>query len=195
MAIKRVIAGRHANAAPAEHPENDLGRVLSQKGVSQAQSRGAALIEFGFDRIFSSPAIRAVQTALTVTGRPYDAVERIPELFTPEGADGLLIDKMFFTIGYKPPRDYIDHDLNDGCMIRFSQNAGAAIVDRLAQSEDDETVAIFGHAVFTPLSFLSLVPEDQTELRDKLLDLNLGEAEVFEVVIIDGVVTEVNFLD
>jgi len=192
MARIRVIAGRHANAAPAEQPGSDLGRVLSQKGTEQVQWRATRLSSISFDRVFSSPAVRAIQTAAGVTDRLFDSVERIPELYTPEGPDGLLIDSMFFEIGYKPAREYIGHEMDDGCVMRFSQNAGAAIAKILAQHEEDGVVAMFGHAVFMPLAFLSLVPEDQTELRDKLLDLNLDEAEVFRVTIDNGVVTEVS---
>ncbi len=195
MATIRVIAGRHANAEGVQHPENDLGRILSTKGLIQARKRAATLDTLVFSRVLSSPAVRAVQTAAFVTDRRYDSVERIPQLYTPEGADGLLLDKMFHRLGHKPIRAYIGHEMDDGCVMRFSQNAGAAIDDILAESDEDETMAMFGHGVFMPLAFLSLIPENQTELRDKLLDLNLGEAEVFEVIITDGIVTEVNLLD
>lgn len=195
MATIRVIAGRHANAEPAEEPGSDLGRVLSNAGRQQTKQLAAKLYGIHFSRVLSSPAVRAMQTAADVTGVMMETVQRVPELFTPEGPDGLLIDKMFDMLRYQPARVYLDHPLNNGCIDRFSENAGAAIDDILAEHDKDETVAIFGHAVFTPLTFLSLVPKGQKELRDALLDMNMGEAAVFEVVITDGIVTEVNFLD
>lgn len=195
MATKRVIFGRHANAVRAEHPENDLGRILSDTGMRQAMDLVELLDPFNIGRVFSSPAVRTTQTAATATGYVVGSVERIPELYTPEGPDGLLLDEMFTLLGYQPARVYLSHELNNGCVERFSGDAGAAIADVLAQNKENETVAIFGHAVFTPLAVLSLVSESQMELRDTLLDMNMGEAEVFEVVLVDGIVTEVNFLD
>lgn len=61
---------RHGKAVGAGHPDagSDFARFLSADGVAELRSiaRGIGRLEIGFDRIVTSPLVRAVQTAQIV---------------------------------------------------------------------------------------------------------------------------------
>ena len=64
--MKRVVIVRHAKAVPYGY-DDDFTRDLTDRGVSDAQRIGSELKTMGIspDSMISSPANRAIQTALT----------------------------------------------------------------------------------------------------------------------------------
>jgi len=193
MATIRVIAVASANAEAVQHRRNDIGRTLTLLGQSQVEACHGQFGTIDFNRVYASSSTRSMQTAIGVTGLRTDEIERIPALYVPDGPDGEALTKLLVGLGPKAPRIYINHAANDGCVERFSENAGAAIAERLDEDGKDGTVAIFGDAVLLQLAFLSLTREK--DLVDLILELDLEEAEAVEFIIVDGVVTQVNFLD
>jgi len=193
MATIRVIAVPSANAEAVRYRQNDIGRTLTTLGQKQVLELHAKLGTIDLNRVYASSTTRAMQTAIGVTGLRTDEIERIPELYVPDGSDGESLTRLLIGLGPKAPRVYINHSENDGCVQRFSKAAGDALVEHLNKDEKDGIVAIFGDAVLLQLAFLSLA--HRKDLHDHFLELDLEETEAFEAIIVDGVVTEVKFLN
>jgi len=118
---------RHAEAADGD-PDDE--RPLTERGVTQAQDAGEALVRLGvkLDACLSSPKVRAVQTAqyacaplgLDVTpeprlsGEPFDAYDLVAGL-----GDVLLV-------GHDPSFTLTLHDLT-GAQARMKKGGLAAI--------------------------------------------------------------------
>jgi phosphohistidine phosphatase len=62
---REIIILRHAQAAPSAGAQRDFDRALTAKGREEAQAVGRWFAEHGlrFDRVVSSPAARARETA------------------------------------------------------------------------------------------------------------------------------------
>ena len=80
----RVYLIRHADAVAEARELPDPTRYLSERGRSDAAAAGRILAEDGaaLDRIFTSPLVRAVQTAELIAGQltPPVAVAALPAL-------------------------------------------------------------------------------------------------------------------
>jgi phosphohistidine phosphatase SixA len=216
MAIITVIGLRHGKAAQpkptgltaAEIQDADISRPLDEIGRRQASERANKLEGVKFDKIFCSPAERALETAEIVTDQGREDFTILNELFTPTGEDGEIIDQMFKVLGYKPASAYIEHELNterrvrynDSPVERMSTNAGGAIARQLAENEYfqviDQTILVAGHAVYTPLAVKGLV-DILVGANEKvcafLNDLNMGEAGAFRVTFNTHVLTQTTF--
>lgn len=172
----KLIAVRHGNAVSGE---DDLGRVLSEKGVAQAKARRASLenhVNVSTGLVLSSPAKRAIQTAEIVF--PGRSPIVVPELYTPEDpSDKMASDLAFSQLGYATLRSYVGQDT--GWLHRWGWNAVRG-VRRIMDSHGMAgwpPVAIVGHAVFLNMIGALLCSEH----AEKLFDLALGEAEAFMV--------------
>lgn len=92
----KIYILRHGEAAEHGDPrykENE--RPLTAKGVQRTKQLAEYLedLEIGFDRIFSSPLIRAKQTAEIVAGKMKRTVE-LTDALTPSGSMKNLADQI-----------------------------------------------------------------------------------------------------
>jgi phosphohistidine phosphatase len=79
---KHLFLYRHGEAAPSHSKDGDRERELTSKGISHSNQIGAYLLSNQFDvkTIFSSPALRAHQTAaITAEAMKIDTSEIILE--------------------------------------------------------------------------------------------------------------------
>ena len=72
--IRRLFLLRHAQAAPFAPGGGDRDRTLTAAGEAQARGVGAVLAGSGIERVLSSPAVRARQTAEGLALAPAVAV-------------------------------------------------------------------------------------------------------------------------
>jgi phosphohistidine phosphatase len=125
---------RHGEAAPAG-PGQDDQRPLTARGEGQALAAGRALAALGvtFAHVFSSPRVRARETARRVCAPlALDPVEHAPlrggleadeavALAAAAGADGRVL-----LVGHNPDLAQIVYDLT-GARVRFDPGSLAAI--------------------------------------------------------------------
>jgi phosphohistidine phosphatase len=79
---KHLFLYRHAEAAQSHSSDGDRDRELTSKGISQANQIGTYLLanHFHVKNIFSSPALRAHQTAaITAEAMKFDTAEIVLE--------------------------------------------------------------------------------------------------------------------
>lgn len=108
----RLIFVRHGEAAGGNFPGGDADRPLTPHGQAQAEAVARALAASGvrLERLFSSPLVRARETAraLTETGLA-ENVEICPELLPERGTGPLLelisalpTDRTYAFVGHEP---------------------------------------------------------------------------------------------
>ncbi len=140
-------------------------------------------------------------TAARMTGRLQDAIIVVPELYTPETHDGEVLDRLFETLAYAPLADYRAHELNDGSVERFGRHAWNTLEVELWKTEGDETVGVFGHAIYTQMIALLALnidnPPNETQAarRDQLHQLNLAETGMIRLTLEDGIVMDFEILN
>lgn len=212
MAIIEIIGVRHGKAAaadglqlsPASKREEDLARPLNRTGLAQATLRGRKMRGTKFHQVFSSPAERALHTAERVSNQNRIHFNVMDQLYTPEGPDAEIHDKLFAELGYAPPSAYIEHPLNqlhktgwnDSPVERLGVNAGSAIAPLIRPVDGYATILVAGHAVFTPLAVKGIVDAmvgASEEVRAFLDELNMVEAGAFRVTLYDRDLTETTF--
>lgn len=194
MATLKVYGLRHGDAPKAESRERtiDLARPLSPLGVQQAQARMCTFAGEQFASICCSPAVRALQTAELATGRGRHDGEFfiLPELYTPEGADGEILDQMYCELGHRAPRVYFEHEPYPGFIMNLALTAGRAIENQLARMGIrerlvDQSVLVAGHAVFVPLAVYGLISvfgAPSEKVTRFLHELDMAEADAFCVL-------------
>lgn len=92
MATQLVLI-RHGEAVGASFPGGDAERPLTPRGQAQADGVARALAAYGlrFQRLFSSPLVRARETARAlVEAGVAEAIEDCPELLPERGTGPLL---------------------------------------------------------------------------------------------------------
>jgi len=156
----KVILVRYGNAVvPDGQP--DSARRLSEISRRQVQALRDMLRKDGFNLNSSdvvgcsSPMDRAVETVSIITGCCESDIIRMPELFTPQGEEGEILNEMFRRIGYEPLSSYF----NDRChaikgwqaLMVYSFRSWQAISD-LIDKRKPEILIAGGHAVLLPLT-------------------------------------------
>lgn len=203
---------RHGNAVPARRKGRaaDLARPLSMIGRAQIHRRAEMLASLTgmWTDDFCSSAERAVQTAQSILKEDDRSwVNIVPELFTPEGPDGEIHDKLFAELKYAPAAAYLAHPLNlaherdgdGGPFGRFSTNTGTLLAGRIVPHKDNEhfaTALIIGQAVLTPLTVKGIViakSGPNEALSDFLDNLEMVEAGAFRVTFAIGTHVDTTF--
>ncbi len=151
-----------------------MARALSGKGQGQAELRRKILGNPKFDLILSSPAARAVQTALIVSDQPESTVQKMHQLCWTEGSDfAKAIDAMFRELGYKPLADYRKHP--QGHLL--DEQAGETWTLFQAFPFSGKSALITGHAVMSnALACQAIGGYDPSEWR-YLSETSFGECE------------------
>lgn len=181
---------RHGNSDPANESsdkrQGDLNRKLSVAGHKQAEGRRALM--HSYSSVLTSPAERAGETALIVTGKNGWDLITVPELYMPEGPDGDILDQIYEEDPRRLPCEYFGHPKNQGASERFVQSAGAAIRKHLDSLEGVHTVGVFGHNVLLNFAGMGLLSPEQSDYRNQLEQMHLGEAGGFVMVLRNGAV-------
>lgn len=121
--MKRVIIVRHAKAVPYGY-DDDFTRDLTDRGINDAQRIGKELKKMGItpDKMISSPANRAIQTAL-IFAENLDfnktqivEIENLYEGMTTSGFIGLINNlteelQTAFFFGHNPSFQYFVNNL------------------------------------------------------------------------------------
>jgi phosphohistidine phosphatase len=121
--MKRVIIVRHAKAVPYGY-DDDFTRDLTDRGINDANNIGRELKKLGIspDKMFSSPANRALQTAhIFAENMDFDKnmvieIENIYNGLTTSGFLGLIKGlpedaKTAFFFGHNPSFQYFANNL------------------------------------------------------------------------------------
>jgi phosphohistidine phosphatase len=122
---------RHGEAEP-HHGRSDDDRRLTQRGEGQARAAGRALsaLEVAFQSVYTSPKIRARDTAtLACEGLDCKMLEHeaLREGFTADEALELLhADERVLVVGHEPDFSQVVHDLT-GARIDLKKGGIAGI--------------------------------------------------------------------
>lgn len=189
--VQRVTAIRHAetNKAPPESGyQGDLVRTLTEPGRAQAVKRRSLLGAPTFDRVGSSPMLRARETAVLVGGlENADSLMLIDEIGVGDpatGGDAAAIDALFNQLGYKPLGEYLAAD--EALLMRYASAAWRGMqTSLLVPAKPDERLLVVGHAVLLPAAFYAGVERGSSVARE-LETLNLNAAGGFTIVWRDG---------
>jgi phosphohistidine phosphatase len=121
---------RHGDAEP--HAASDDDRRLTPRGEGQSRSAGRALaaLEITFQAVYTSPKVRAHQTAaLACEGLGCEVLEHAPlrEGFSAHDALELLhADERVLVVGHEPDFSQVVHDLT-GANIDLKKGGIAGI--------------------------------------------------------------------
>ena len=164
---------RPGNEMWATHP---LARQLTEKGFQQASDRKEALEKMLngelFDIVFSSPATRALHTALKISGFEEKDIIVLDALYMPEDStDRQAVETMFAELMYSPLRLYRKAD-EAGALIRYGEKA-ASLIRAEIQTEKAQNILVVGHAVLLNTIASALVGND----TDLILRVMLAECE------------------
>ena len=183
---RRISFIRHGKAVPAAQGQNDIDRLLSEVGQKQATARREKLDGTTFDLVLSSPAPRAYDTGVIVSGRQKSEIVVIDELYPDPNDNGLgqQIDVLFNLpeLGYKPVADYLAK-AGGKAVTDWGYDAWALVEQEASGTEGH--VAVFGHAVCLPAIGMA-VCFGSDALVNHIADLNLGECEGFTIVFDNG---------
>lgn len=185
--MTEIILVRHGNALKAEG-QPDSARQLSPVGKAQARARRQhlrSLFDFGKGLVVcSSPMNRAVSTVQIITDQTDDAIVRIPELSTPPGEEGAILEDLFDMLAYKPLADYFANakygvGKSQQVLENFGRNAWQKII-QLAEETEAQTLIVGGHAVYHPAIALMACEAWKTDqvrvARIRVLNWQMGEA-------------------
>jgi phosphohistidine phosphatase len=122
---------RHGEAEP-HHVRSDDERVLTERGEAQSRSAGLALaaLELTFQAVYTSPKVRARDTALLACEALGIApVEHEPVRSGFSAGDALELlhaDERILVVGHDPDLTQVVHDLTGG-RVEFKKGAVAGI--------------------------------------------------------------------
>jgi broad specificity phosphatase PhoE len=156
-----------------------MNRFLTGQGGEQALARRRKLGEPRYDSVISSPAKRAVQTALIAGGMPPNILE-MPELCWEPGTDTYLkMDELFKELGYAPLTAY--REKGGAIYDEHGESAWAALQSQVPAT--DAKILLVGHAVFINALGCAVAKKyDET-----LACVSFGECEGFTLYLRDGV--------
>jgi phosphohistidine phosphatase len=126
---------RHGEAEPHDDPGADDARRLTDRGRDQSRAAGRALAALGieFQHVFTSPKVRALETArLACEALGGEPVEHSPLRSGFEGSDalGLLAaageDQRVLIVGHEPDFSQVVHDLT-GARINLKKGGIAGL--------------------------------------------------------------------
>ena len=184
---------RHANAIPKEEDKPDIARPLTEKGRKQALERRRQLDNPAFDLVLFSPTMRTDETGSIVAGSfsSSDFIE-LPELYTPKGPDGEILDEMFSRLGYTPLESYYQEPAESiECLERFARKAWNAILIKIRRARA-KNILVVGHAIYLPsIGYQVSVGEE----RQKVFQWNMPEGGAFQVFLEEGEFAELRILD
>ncbi len=174
---------RHGKAKKAETGQKDQDRQLNDVGIEQAMNRRSVSNFSKVNLVISSSAPRAFMTAHLVTGFSVDDIVKLDELY-PEPVDEITIefDRLFNLLDYKSVATYLN-EAGGECVMVWAENVWPVIANEISSGDDD--VAIFGHAVCLP-ALAMVMCKDNPDLVARLAQINLNEAEGFEVIFDDS---------
>lgn len=145
---------RHGEAEPHDSRDDDGERPLTATGERQSETAGRALARLGceFDAIYTSPKIRARDTAkLAAQSLGVEAIEHKPLKSGFDRKDALELAEAFdrlLVVGHEPDFSQVIHDLTGGrvdmkkggvAAVRLDGSKGELIV--LLRPKDLETLA------------------------------------------------------
>ncbi len=190
----KVLQGR------SNHP-------LNNTGVEQAKEVGAWFREQGiqFDRIYSSPLTRAIQTAYLIAGREADvddAGEPKPKICTDYSGATVITDERLIEMDYGPYEGMSLADPAPEVITFFSdfQNNPAPegmeslsdilkrsgeFLDEIRQIAVNETILISTHAIAMKGLLEYLTPESNGAYWSKYI----GNCEVYTAEVVNGYFT------
>jgi phosphohistidine phosphatase len=122
---------RHGEAEP-HHARSDDDRVLTERGEAQARVAGRALaaLELTFQAVYTSPNVRARDTArLACEALGIEPLEHEPlrEGFSADDALELLhADDRILVVGHEPDFSQVVHDLTGG-RVDFKKGGVAGV--------------------------------------------------------------------
>ena len=134
---------RHGEAVPHDSKADDADRELTARGERQSAAAGAALARLGqeFDAIYTSPKVRAAETArlaCRALGIEPQEVDVLGDGFSREDALELLLahdpDARVLLVGHEPSFSQVVHDLTGG-RVDFKKGGVAAIAVERAAGE------------------------------------------------------------
>jgi len=123
---------RHGEAEPHDAGSNDDDRRLTERGEGQSRAAGRALaaLEITFQAIYTSPKVRARETAqLACEALGCELVEHAPlrEGFSADDALELLhADERILVVGHEPDFSQVVHDLT-GARIDLKKGGVAGV--------------------------------------------------------------------
>src|SRR4051794_34534434 len=122
---------RHGEAEP-HHARSDDERRLTQRGQDQSRAAGRALsaLELAFQAVYSSPKLRARETAdLACEGLGCAVLEHAPLREGFSAADALELlhaDERVLVVGHEPDFSQVVHDLT-GARIDLKKGGVAGV--------------------------------------------------------------------
>jgi phosphohistidine phosphatase len=129
---------RHGDAEPPGPDTPDEARKLTPEGVEQARAAGRAFAALGlrFAYVFTSPRVRAQETAM-LASEPLDLMPVVhpplSERFTAEDAFELVLaggpDAAVLAVGHEPDFSRVVHDLTGGRIVMKKGGVAAIQVD------------------------------------------------------------------
>lgn len=197
---------RHGKAHAKVEGQQDSLRKLSPEGEEQAQIRQAEFSKKGikFDRVYSSPFDRAVQTAqiasaglysgeiiqipqLVHAGTPYE--DRMNEMFKDPKVGG----------GVRALAEYRENNIYWDDFMNWAFNAAFAVYQQIknAHCENDSNVLVVGHGPLqnaVALRFLKILDVDYERHFDEISPV-LSESQAIVINIDCGTVTGIERIE
>jgi len=193
QAVKKLKVFRHSKA-PSIPGRPDSERILSQEGITLAKDRRTSLGSFRPDLVITSPFIRAVDTAIIVTGFPDETIVRCPELIYDSDSEmGQALDRMYEELGNVPLERYWEH-AEAGALASWANMAGTSLRQILSEHGDPENVAVFGHGILSNAmleAYLYHLRNHEYVIQDDFAELigkPLKECEGFDIAITGNMV-------
>lgn len=149
-----IVQGRRINAA------------LNAFGMTQARLLGSSLRTAGLNALYSSPLLRATQTADAVAEH-YPGIERHTDPDLEEMSWGILEGAAFSSFSRKAFREFYRHWGRQE--FDFAMEGGESVLDvagralsayhRILEAHKDQTVAIVTHGRWLRVLLASILPE------------------------------------
>ncbi|MFA6445784.1 MAG: phosphoglycerate mutase family protein [Candidatus Paceibacterota bacterium] len=187
-----LVLARHGNAEKINPSISDvmsaeMARKLSEKGQGQAERLGTRVNHIRFDRVFSSPAVRAMQTMLTVlmknTHHPIPSPDFIRTLW-PDEKWLPICDAAFKKLQYAPLSVY-EQELGVAEELAEYYDTNIRTIESFigtklfGEGERDLTILVTAHAVCMPSLAANILRNAESHDKASLelaLSVNLGEA-------------------
>jgi broad specificity phosphatase PhoE len=179
-----VILIRHGQT-----DENINGRISGQgpvpinaRGQEQARLAAEVLAPLGITRIFSSPLVRALQTAEFLAGRLQKPIKEIPDWREVGYGDweGKMFNEMRgHPVAHQVFNDPIKATFPNGESLLEVQQRGVRVIEWLRQTYPQDIVAVFSHGdvIRTALAHYLGMPFNEY----RRLNLDNGAISVLEI--------------